>query len=109
RVVLNMGTSTMILTSKQEIPRTDEEPPTNAQNAYALPRWNSRLQIQDSRVGEPLQRGPPPLRSAALTVPRLQISTTAPPTADSFQGLGKNRGPQWRRSGLRLRGSYRAT
>ena len=32
--VLNMGTSTMILTSKHEIPWTDEEPQTNANNAY---------------------------------------------------------------------------
>ena len=29
-----MGTSTMILTSKNKIPWTDEEPQTNAKNAY---------------------------------------------------------------------------
>jgi hypothetical protein len=29
-----MGTSTMILASKHEAPWTDEEPQTNAQNAY---------------------------------------------------------------------------
>ena len=32
--VLNMETSTMILASKHEIPWTDEEPQTNAKNAY---------------------------------------------------------------------------
>jgi hypothetical protein len=35
-----MGTSTMILTSKHEIPRTDQEPQTNAKNAYVCAtRW----------------------------------------------------------------------
>jgi hypothetical protein len=32
--VLNMATLTMILTSKNKIPWTDEEPQTNAKNAY---------------------------------------------------------------------------
>jgi len=37
----------MILTSKHEIPRTDEEPPTNAQSAYvATP---PEFEIADSR------------------------------------------------------------
>jgi hypothetical protein len=39
---LNMETPTMILTSKHEIPWTDEEPQTNAENAYVYPLHSSR-------------------------------------------------------------------
>jgi hypothetical protein len=42
-----MGTSTMILTSKPEIPRRDEEPQTNAQNAYVATPLE--FEIADSR------------------------------------------------------------
>jgi len=44
----------------------------------------------------------------AFIVRRPQVSTTASPTVNSFRGLGKNRGPQRRRSGLRRCGFYRA-
>jgi hypothetical protein len=45
--VLNMGTSTMILTSKNRIPWTDEEPQTNAKNTTA-----TRLDYKDT-TGKP--------------------------------------------------------
>ena len=43
----------MILTSKREIPRADEEPQTNAQNAYVAAPLE--FEIPDSRFkrGEP--------------------------------------------------------
>jgi hypothetical protein len=42
--VLNIGTSTLILTSKHKIPWTEEEPQTNAKNAYVCAtRWKKKV------------------------------------------------------------------
>jgi hypothetical protein len=50
--VLNVGTSTMILAFKHEIPRTDEEPPTNTTNAYvsATSLYNRRVVEESEKV-----------------------------------------------------------
>ena len=52
-----MGPSTTILTSKHQIPRTDEEPQTNPQNAYlgATPAPHARRTLQHARISRILK------------------------------------------------------
>ncbi len=59
--VLKMGTSTRIITSKHEIPWTDEEPQTNAKNAHVC-ATRSCLLLRFEQMGA---RGPRPRDPAA--------------------------------------------
>jgi len=76
--VLNMETSTVILASKHEPPRTHEEPQTNAKNAYVC-ATSFRL-IGSEKIGD---------RGAALTSRLQTFETVMLAEGENFAGLGR--------------------
>jgi len=82
----------MILTSTQAIPRTDEEPPTNPQNAYVATPLKFEIADSGFKRGEPLSRGPP--RRVGVRVPSRadRLNSKARSVGDfAFYGMWKDR------------------